>query len=100
MLFAKVIFIPLNLHFYKLQDVFHILQIVLLIGHLLLEVLYSFTVLLVKIFEGIDEICILEGDQGLLEDPEIESLNLLDSMAGHPVRESLKHQHYVHVLVH
>ncbi len=96
----EVFFISLNLNLDQFKDVFHVIKVALLRPKLLFKVLNSLTVFLVKILEGIDQVDILECDQGFLEDAEVEHLDLLDCVLGCFIRECLQHQHDINVLVH
>ena len=69
-------FIPLDFNLNKFENVFDIIEVALLWAELVFEVLDSFTILLVKILEGVHQVHILERDQGFLEDAEVKHLNL------------------------
>lgn len=69
-------FIPLDFNLNKFENVFDIIEVALLWTELVFEVLDPFTILLVKILEGVHQVHILERNQGFLEDAEVEHLNL------------------------
>jgi hypothetical protein len=60
----------------------------------------SFAILLVEVLKRIDQVYILESDQGFLEDAEVEHLNLINCMPRHFIRKCLKHKHDIYVLIH
>ncbi len=91
--------IPLNLDLDKFQDVLDVVEVVSLADQFFLYVLHSLTVLLIEILKGVHQIDVLEGDEGLLEDAEIEHLDLRDCIGRHTIGQCLQHKHDIHMFI-
>ena len=84
----------------QLFDLVHepldIVQIVFLLHDALADLLNSVLVLLVKIFEGINHIRILESNEAVLQDREVEQFHLNNIVADDLVGQSFEHQDEVY----
>jgi hypothetical protein len=88
-----VFFISFDFDLDQFEYVLHVVEVGLLVDQLVLHVLNSLPVLVVEVLKGIDDVQVLEGDERLLEDPEVEHLYKLQRVHRHFVRERLQHQH-------
>lgn len=89
---SKVIFIFLNLQLNQLQDIFDILKTLFRIIHLLLHTIYSFSVLFIKVLEGLDQFFILKGNKRFLKDLEVKLISLCNVIISYFIWKSSKHQ--------
>jgi hypothetical protein len=67
----KDLFVLLNLQLSMGHDIIHFAQVLLLINQLLFNFLHLVSDMLIEEFKGVDDICVLESDKGVLEDFEI-----------------------------
>lgn len=99
-LFLEILFISFYLYFDEFKDVLNIVEISSLIYQFVFYILHSFSVLVVKIFESVNNIKILIGDKRFLENSEVEHLSSLKTVFHDLIRKSFKHKHNIKMLIH